>query len=160
MDGSVQDKGEGTKEKEDAPKAESNQQAVISEPQSESTGTTEGQQPEVVVDQNPQADCSKPDDTLKESSDVNVEEKNNVESGIQNDDNPKISDGIPKVPNDGNPSECPEKNREKSSVPGDENPQNPMEPNPEVPSQNQNPCLLYTSPSPRDLSTSRMPSSA
>ena len=24
----------------------------------------------------------------------------------------------------------------------------------------QNPCLLYTSPSPRDLSTSRMPSSA
>ena len=25
---------------------------------------------------------------------------------------------------------------------------------------NMNPCLLYTSPSPRDLSTSRMPSSA
>ena len=25
---------------------------------------------------------------------------------------------------------------------------------------NRNPCLLYTSPSPRDLSTSRMPSSA
>ena len=25
---------------------------------------------------------------------------------------------------------------------------------------NSNPCLLYTSPSPRDLSTSRMPSSA
>ena len=143
MDGSVQDKGKGTKEKEDAPKAESNQQAVISEPQSESTGTTEPLQTEgqseVVVDQNPPADCNKSDDTPKESSDVNVEEKNNVDSGIQKDDNPKISDGIPKVPNDGNPSECPEKNREKSSVPGDENPQNPMEPNPEVPIQNQNP---------------------
>ena len=151
MDGSVQDKGEGTKEKEDAPKAESNQQAVISEPQSESTGTTEplkkeGQQPEVVVDQNPQADCSKSDDTLKESSDVIVEEKNNVESGIQNDDKPKISDGNPKVPNDGNPSECSEENREKSSVPGDENPQNPMDPNPEVPNQNQNPATPVDQP--------------
>ena len=144
MDDSVQDKSEETQEKEDAPKAESNQQAVISEPQSESTGTTEPLQTEgqseVVVDQNPPADCNKSDDTPKESSDVNVEEKNNVDSGIQKDDNPKISDGNPKVPNDGNPSECLEENCKKSSeVPGDETLQNPMDPNPEVSSQNQNP---------------------
>ncbi|XP_022323444.2 uncharacterized protein LOC111124658 isoform X2 [Crassostrea virginica] len=143
MDSIVQDKSEETQEKEDAPKAESNQQAVIREPQSESTDTTEplktGQQPEVVVDQNPQADCNKSDETPKDSSDVNVEEKNNVESGNQKDDNPKISDGNPKVPNDRNPSECSEENREKSSVPGDENPQNPMDPNSEVPNQNKNP---------------------
>ena len=144
MDSSVQDKSEETQEKEDAPKAESNQQAGISEPQSESTDTTEplktGQQPEVVVDQNPQADCNKSDDTPKDSSDVNVEEKYNVDSGIQKDDNPKISDENPKVPNDGNPSEGPEENPEKSSeVPGEKTLQNPMDPNPEVPSQNQNP---------------------
>ena len=160
MDDSVQDKSEETQEKEDAPKAESNQQAVISEPQSESTGTTEPLQTEgqseVVVDQNPPADCNKSDDTPKESSDVNVEEKNNVDSGIQKDDNPKISDGNPKVPNDGNPSECPEENCEKSSeVPGDETLQNPMDPHPEVSSQNQNPDApgnkdIYV---PKDIST-------
>ena len=33
-------------------------------------------------------------------------------------------------------------------------------PRPDLPIKNLNPCLLYTSPSPRDLSTSRMPSSA
>ena len=31
---------------------------------------------------------------------------------------------------------------------------------PEEPNEPDKPCLLYTSPSPRDLSTSRMPSSA
>ena len=56
--------------------------------------------------------------------------------------------------------ECPPAERTKTVEAGPEEPFKTGNPNKHVFSTNIQTCLLYTSPSPRDLSTSRMPSSA